>query len=302
MSIRDRFEDLYPATAIERVLGVLQTPELTDRVRDALRKVGLKDAKPAEQIQQIWRQAKSYLESVAELLGPGTGTSLTLNATGCLFAPNVEGVAVSASVAHAMASAATHFHHPGWFLHQARNAAVRVARSYPSWHTDLNSLFAHAVQRRIVYVAKTDVQRLPGVGDLDAILSALSIQEVGASNGCTADDWERALAGVSAESACILSVTPNGLSAEQEKAQRHAAREAARAAGIEVIELAADASISPTLSRQVHLPQLSERAADHDGLLIVPLHLFLGAPAGYLALSGEKRAAELQEKATASGT
>ncbi len=302
MSIRDRIEDLYPAAAIERVLGALQAPELSDRMRDALRRVGLKDAKPAEQIQQIWRQAKTYLDAVAELLGQESSSSLTLNATGALFGPHVEGIAVSATVAHAMASAATHFHHPGWLLQQARSTALRIAQAYPSWHTDLNSLLTHAVRGRTVFVAKTDVQRLPGIGDLDAILAGLSVREVGASNGCAADDWSRAFSGATAESACLFMVTPNGLPEQQETAQCHTARQIARESGIEVIELAANACVTPALEKQIGLPLIASRAADSDGICIVPLHLFVGAPTGYVALGSEKRTTDLQEAAAAGGT
>lgn len=61
-----KLEEFLPPQALTKVLDLLSQPQLTNAVRETLQKVGLRDANPVGQVQDAWRQARGWFESVVE--------------------------------------------------------------------------------------------------------------------------------------------------------------------------------------------------------------------------------------------
>ena len=103
--IPSRLEDLLPVAAFEKVVDVLQRPELSTKVRDALAMVGLKEANPLAQVQQAWQQARSWLGTIAGDVN--LRENRLINATGQLFQPDFERVPMSTAACLSQARAAS---------------------------------------------------------------------------------------------------------------------------------------------------------------------------------------------------
>ncbi len=53
VKIPTKLEELLPPAAFGKILDVLNQPTLSGAVRDALNRVGIKDASPVEQVQEL---------------------------------------------------------------------------------------------------------------------------------------------------------------------------------------------------------------------------------------------------------
>ncbi|GIW99243.1 MAG: hypothetical protein KatS3mg111_2576 [Pirellulaceae bacterium] len=306
VSIRDRLEDLYPAAAIERVFNALQTPDVAGRLKEAMRRAGLKDHRPLEQIQQqvqrAWREARTWLDALSAQLEAGETSPSILNATGQLFHPTVDGVAVPISVAHAMASAASHVHHSQALRNRVQAWVLRHLHTHASWHVSLADALSLLLRGRTVLIAKSDMQRVAGLGGLDALLADCQLREVGATNGTVAEDWQPVLERLDAATAVILMVSPNGLAADQYHRQRQTTLDAAIASGVEVVELVGDATLDRTLPERYGMPYLPTVLDAHPGIVVIPLHLFLGAPGGCALFGPADCMKKLQRQSDLRGT
>lgn len=305
--IPNRLEDLYPASAIEKILDTLQQPDLSGKVREALGKVGLRDANPLEQVQQAWQQARSWLETIGSL-GSSESISGQLNATGQLFGHSFAGVPIGNSVAHTLAASSTQFLSNEAIQGKMRRASASSFGSSHSacWLTSTHAGLHALLGERKVLIAKTDLVRIPCLGDLNAMLRGVDLFEVGAVNGCGQDDWLQAFEALngqpSSDHACVLIVSPNGLSVEEARSQRAMSIEQAGHRRLPVFELLADGVVHPGLHEAFGFPDLKTRLADGTEAIVAPLDLFLGAPRGAAVVGSGQQIESIARLAALSGT
>lgn len=297
VKIPTRLEELLPAGAMEKVLNALSQPEIPASVREALGKLGWKDAKnPLGQVQEAWQQARTWLESVVDL-SPKTERSVAvLNATGSLFAHGLDYAPQSTSAAYGYAKAATSFQNGAHLKARAHEIAQSLFGKRVAWVQSpavaVRSLAATPSAKAGVVISRADAVRVPGFGDVRNMLTAWNgtIEEIGAANGASPSDWEQTLA----EKKLLLLVSPNNLGSEAATAQRAAAIEVARRVGVRVAELLIDgiACSEPSQSAQqsysLGLPDVRRRLSEGADLVLLPTHLLLAGPNGMLVVGDEQ--------------
>ena len=283
VKIPTKFEDLLPPAALGKILEVLNQPALSGAVREALHRVGIKDASPVEQVQEAWQQARDWVGQLANrMVNPVQANPQLINATGELARAEWQGFPMAPSVAGAYGIQAVNFHYASRLEEAAQHATVKLLQ------VD-DALFANSLATAIQLiqgafkscaVSRADTVRIPGFGDIGAMLTAGSqhIHEVGATNGATEEDWSRTI--TSAEQAIVL-VSPNSLSASDADQQRLAALKVAKVTGAAVIELLVDGICAPnTPDSTFQFPVVQERLHSGATVVVLPLDGFLGGPAG----------------------
>ena len=298
VKIPNRLEDLYPATAIEKILEAIQQPDISGRVRETLNKVGLRDVNPLEQVQHAWQQARSWLDSMA---GDANWDrdSLHINATGKLFSSDLGSVPVSSSIAQVFVKHATRFHDPGIHDRQVENTLRHEFQSTGCFAGSVSAALRHLIGNRQVLIAKTDLVRIPGLGNVASMLAGLQVIEVGPANGCSSQDWQSALNNSADSESCVLLVSPNTLSAADGQQQNTSAIDAAKQSSVPVFELSADVVLHEALTEKLDMPRLG--CSDGIAALIAPLHLLLAAPTGALVLGEELKIEALRAALQESG-
>lgn len=290
VKIPNRLEDLYPAGAVEKVLAALHQPELTGKVRSALGKVGLGEIHPLEQMQEAWKQARSWIESLGTDTEIGSESSL-INATGQLWHEAIEQTPISGSVARAYAAAAATFQNESVLRHKCDGTATSIFGSaHVCWLSHTWLAIRALVGNRQVLVAKTDGVRIAGLGNVGEILQGLATIEVGAANGCTLQDWHDAfsmakqkdgkVADAPGERCCILLVSPSGHSLKESAAHREQALAFAAQSQVAVFELLADATLNEKLGKTFGFSSVTKTLETGTDVAIAPLNLLLGAPTG----------------------
>lgn len=305
VKIPTRLDDLLPAAAMERMFEVFQHPELSQKVRDAMGRVGLgRQATPLDKVKEAWLQARSWLDSLVEGSTSSNATAL-LNATGRLIPAPWRGLPVAPPVAYGYARGAMSYQDVAAV---ERKAEAVIADTFPGkqavWVSSvldaLNLLENAQFASGGLVIARCDAVRLPAVGDVRAMLSTngRTLLEVGAANGVSEGEWARALNG---EQQTLLLVSPNGLSAGDARDLRQAGVRAARDAQATVAELLADGCLHPQLIEQFGFPDLRQRLETGTDVVIVPLSLLLGGTAGALILGSAQHLAELRTLADSLG-
>lgn len=317
VKIPSRIEDLFPAAAVEKILDVLQQPDLSGKLRETLDKVGLREINPLEQVQQAWQQARSWIQSLVDD-DQSAADSNVVNATGQLLREDFANVPVCSSVAQVYANAAAKFLQ----RERVQSRAIRAARhAFPNhstcWTSGPFTASQALLDGRQVLIAKTDLVRIQGIGDVSALLQGISVVEVGPSNGCEQHDWQEAIqtAQVRDESnrqttgqssartsICILVVSPNNLSAEVSQQQMHQAIAAAQAADIPIFGLLADGVVNKTLAEEYRFPLLHSHLDAGLDASICPLHLLLGGTEGALIVGKEEFVAPAAQWSRLRGT
>jgi L-seryl-tRNA(Ser) seleniumtransferase len=93
-------QQIIPPAAAKKVLELLHQPALTQAVKDAAQKIGWPEIQAPGQIQEIWQQAKQWMEST---LNGGQNTvplsSAVINGTGRIFHSTLGGVPLPLGVA-----------------------------------------------------------------------------------------------------------------------------------------------------------------------------------------------------------
>lgn len=279
IKIPRRLEDLVPSAAIEKVLDVLNQPELYQNVKDAARK-SVQDYSPVEKVQSAWQQTRLWLE---ELTGASSqaGAVEILNATGALFYAPVEGLPASPLSAYGLAKASTGFRDAALQKKQAEHVAREIASAphcifASAVSASLSALAVASGAKRCV-VAQCDLSRIGGIGNLARIVNSMNweVVTIGASNGCSAEDWRVVESGD-----LVLTVSPNGLSPQQCEAQANAALQAAKDKSALSVQILADGIFTHTESAP-KFPLVGERIAQ-GAVTITPLNLLLGGPSGAL--------------------
>lgn len=291
VKIPSRLEELLPAGAVEKVLEVLQQPNISGSVREAFKGVGLEEKNPLEQVQQAWRQARSWLETLAGQFEGHSRESTTINASGSLLNFDLSGVPMSSTVSHSYAKTASSFQF-GPALCEKANAVVSDLTHGASGVWLADSLFAlqvlqqHASTTGGIVLSRTDAVRVPGFGDVRSMLTGLGqrIVEVGAANGATEADWKAVL---KSEGQMLLLVSPNGLNGKSSSEQREVAVKVAKQVGAQVVELLIDGVVNRPISEAHGFPLLQSRLEAGADLVILPLNVLLGGPSGVLVCGKE---------------
>lgn len=306
MKFPTKFEQFLPPAAVSKVLDLLSQPALSHVVRETLQKVGLKDANPVGQVQDAWRQARGWFESVIDrVLEQNHASPAAINASGQLFDPRWSSLPTNTVVLQALAAAAVNFQDQvrlekfaGEVGMAATSAQAVLFVSTPS--AVLAMLASSSTFRGGLVIARADVLRIPGSTDVRGILAAGSngFTDVGAVNGTSEDEWRLAL---NSNQKTLLLISPNSLEGEEAKSQRAAAMVAARAQRACVVEFLFDATLDSTLAERLNFPLLSSVLSTGVDLVIAPLDGLLGGPSGALVAGREDLIESLRTTAAASG-
>lgn len=295
-----RFDELLPPAAVSRVLDLLSQPNLSSTVREALNKVGLKDANPVGQIQEAWRQARGWVESVAQqVLHQTEASPAVINATGRLFDARWSSLPCDSVVVQSMAAAAVSFQDQSLLEKYAERTAVEsTGAQAAATACNISALCGAFLNSKCavggIVISRSDIVRLPGSIDLRHLLSGLTrVTEVGAVNGAGADEWKQALV---SDSQLVVLVSPNNLTSEEAGEQRAAALAAARSKGCKVVEILFDAVLDEQASLKYGLPLVSSRIVSGIDLVLCPLDHLIGGPTGAVAVGRAELVTAIRDK------
>lgn len=306
MKFPTKFEELLPPAAVSKVLDMLSQPALSNVVRETLQKVGLKDANPVGQMQDAWRQARGWFESVIDrVLEQNQASPAAINATGQLFDARWSSLPTDTVVIQALAAAAVNFQDQVQLEKFANEVGAKVAMAPAAMFTSspaacLAMLASCEEFSGGLVIARADVLRIPGSTDIRGILAAGSngFTDVGAVNGTTAEEWRAAL---TSSSKSLLLISPNSLEVDEARAQRAAAIASAQAQRARVVEFVFDATQDQALSQQLGLPMLSNCLSSGADLVVAPLDGLLAGPAGALVAGREDLIESLRAAASTRG-
>jgi len=296
VKIPSRLEDLLPLGAFERVMDALHRPELSQRVREAISKVGLKEVNPLDQVQEAWQQARSWLGTLME--GDPRVSSQMINATGALFRDDSDVLPLASAVSLSFARSAAGFFDRQHCLNRAAEIVPRcLGAKHHLWLSE-PLLAVHVAVKALapggVLIPRADCVRIPGLGELHAALTCFgnSVTEVGAANGASLQDWHSTLQ--DAPGKAIVTTSLNGMSARASKASRDWLMEAAKQHGNPVIELLVDGSTDRQTCQQYGLPLASEQVVHAGHVILLPTHLLLGGVRGVICLGDETAIVAMQ--------
>ncbi len=288
VKIPRRLDELVPAAAMEKLLEVLQQPDISGRVRDALHKVGLHDAAPLEKVRDAWQQARGWIDSVAEKVVGSVSSPRLLNASGQMFTNSLSTIPWGTSVAHEFASTVVIYQSPVALARKGEEVARRHLGSHTvAWLSStseaLRLLASGTDGVDGVVLSRLDAVRIAGLGDIRSMLAASSnrLIEVGASNGVRAEDWQLAL---THKKQIVVLASPNNLSAVDKRQHRETAVTAAQQSGAKVIELLADGVINQTLAERYGFPLALQALESGADVVVLPTQLLLGGPVGAIVI------------------
>ncbi len=246
--------------------------------------MGLGDPKAFNTVQDGWKQARSWLQALAEKSPDISYRPRMINATGQLLGEQFERVPMNPAVALDWAAAATGQQQEQHPLSRSRQAAMDRFQRPVAWinHPLGALLLLHKLAPAGIVISRADAVRVPGFGDVRAMLTAFgnAVTETGAANGAQEKDWESAL---TSKQQIALLVSPNSLSRQAAAEQRAAALKAAKLRGASVVELLIDGVVSQELSNQYGFPDVAERLSSGADLVLLPMHLLMAAPPVMLA-------------------
>ena len=305
MRIPRRLDEILPAAAMEKFLDVLQQPDISGRVREALHRVGLQDNSPLDKAKTAWQQARSWLDTLVDGASNTASGQVTLNARGQLLSHEMPEIPLTPAVAYGFATAATHYQIAADVDAKA-DAAVEhlLGRHASAWlisAADALRMLASAEGcRGGVVLSRVDAVRIIGLGDVHAMLSAgaVPLREIGASNGVSAEDWQAALTG---PGQIVVLSSPNSLTRDEAQVHRNQAIAAARAAGAKVVEILADGAVSPELCDTYGFPDVRQRLDQGADVVVWPLHLLAGGPSGALVVGDAELISAVRRRAEATG-
>jgi seryl-tRNA(Sec) selenium transferase len=304
VKIPTKFEDLLPPAALGKILEVLNQPALSGAVRDALHRVGIKDASPVEQVQEAWQQARDWVGQLANrMVNPVQANPQLINATGELARSEWQGFPMAPSVAEAYGIQAVNFHFTSRLEDAAQHATTKLLQVDDALLVNSLAAALQLIQSafKSCAISRADTVRIPGFGDIGAMLNAGNQHpfEVGATNGATAEDWSRTI--TSPEHAILL-ISPNSLSPGDAEQQRVAALKVSKSTGAAVIELLADGICTQNIPQTTfQFPVAQERLHSGATAVVLPMDGFLGGPAGALIAGNGRLVRTLRQSIAASG-
>lgn len=301
-----KLEELLPPAAVTKVLDLLSQPVLTNAVRETLHKVGLKE-NPVGQVQEAWRQARGWFESVIDrVMEQNQASPAAINATGQLFDARWSSLPTDTVVAQALLAAAVNFQDQV----QLEDFAARVAAQVTGGPSAMFASSPAACLAMLanctafhggLVIARTDVLRIPGSVDIRAILAAGTngFIDVGAVNGTTDREWQEALTG---SQQTLLLISPNSLENSEARAQRDNAIARAKTHGSRVVEVLFDATQDNQLAERLGFPLLSASLSNGADLVIAPLDGLIAGPGGALIAGRTDLVESLRMTANSAGT
>ncbi|MCC7337502.1 MAG: hypothetical protein IT422_20615 [Pirellulaceae bacterium] len=305
MKIPRRLDEILPAAAMEKFLDVLQQPDISGKVREALHRVGLQDNSPLDKVKEAWQQARSWLDTLSANTANPDGEPLTLNASGQLLSSSLREIPLAPAVAYGYAKAATHYQTAASVDQKATTAVEHLlGRHASTWLGStaeaLRLLASGDGSRAGVVLSRVDAVNIAGVGNIHAMLSAgkNSLREIGAANGVSASDWQQA---VVEPGQCVVLSSPNSLSLSDAARHRSQAIEAAHKVGAKVVEVLADGVLSSELVSRYGFPDVRHCLNHGADVVIWPLHLLLGGPSGALVIGDSELIAAVARSAESSG-
>lgn len=305
MRIPRRLDEILPAAAMEKFLDVLQQPDISGKLREALHRVGLQENSPLDKVKTAWQQARSWLDTLAEDGANSGSGQVILNAGGQLLSQQLPEIPLSPAVAYGFAKAATHYQLAAAVDAKAQTAVEHLlGRHAAAWLSStsdaLRLLTSTDACHGGVVLSRVDAVRVAGLGDIHAMLSAghARLREVGAANGVSAEDWQACL---TEPGQVVVLSSPNNLTRDEAVAHREQAIATARAAGAKVIEILADGVLSPELCDQFGFPDVRHCLDQGADVVVWPLHLLAGGPSGALVVGDSQLVTTVQRRAEASG-
>ncbi len=301
-----KLEEIVPPAAVTKVLDLLSQPALTNVVRETLNKVGIKEANPVGQVQEAWRQARGWFESVVDrVLEQHKASPAAINASGVLFDPRWSSLPMDSVVVQALVASAVSFQDQQQLnefaakvVADATGGAAAMLTTSPAACLALLSE-CEAFHGGLI-IPRTDVLRIPGRGDVRALLAGgkNSFTDIGAVNGAAAEDWEGAV--ISSDETVLL-ISPNSLETKEASTQRSLAIQRAKSVGAKVVELLFDATIDAQVAERIGVPLLSQSLATGADVVIAPLDGLLSGPAGALIAGREDIVASMRTCAQVMG-
>lgn len=311
MRIPRRLDEILPAAAMEKFLEVLQQPDISGRVREALHRAGLQENSPLDKVKTAWQQARAWLDTLTDD-GANSGVGqVALNASGQLLSHELAEIPLSPAVAYGYARAATNYQIAAAVDAKAKATVEHLlGRHASAW---LNSvadglrILASADacdggggSGGVLVLSRVDAVRIPGLGNIHAMLSAghAPLREIGAANGVSVEDWQSGLTG---SGQVVVLSSPNNLARDEARAHRDQAIAVARAAGAKVIEVLADGVSSTELRDKFGFPDVRQCLDQGADVVVWPLHLLAGGPSGALVVGDSELVATVQRQAEATG-
>ena len=93
-------QQLLPPLAANKLVELMNQPNLASAVREAAQKLGWQDANAPAQVQELWHQAKQWFESaVVSPESTDAPRSAFLNGTGEIFSSSVAGIPLPTGIA-----------------------------------------------------------------------------------------------------------------------------------------------------------------------------------------------------------
>ncbi len=290
---------------MEKFLDVLQQPDISGKVREALHRVGLQDNSPLDKVKEAWQQARSWLDTLADGAAKTDGEPLTLNASGQLLTSSLREIPLAPAVAYGYAKAATHYKIAAGVNQKATTAVEHLlGRHASAWLGStaeaLRLLASGNGCRAGVVLSRVDAVHIAGLGNIHAMLSAgnHSLREIGAANGVSEADWQT---GIVEPGQCVVLSSPNNLPLGDAQRHRSQAIAAAHAAGAKVVEVLADGLLNTELVSRYGFPDVRQCLTHGADVVVWPLHLLLGGPSGALVIGDAELVAPLARSAEISG-
>lgn len=300
-----RLEEILPPQAVSKVLDLLSQPQLTNAVRETLQKVGLRDANPVGQVQDAWRQARGWFESVIDrVMEQNQASPAGINGTGTLFDARWPSLPGNSVAIQALVASSVSFQDQAQLEQFATRSAAAAVGAQAALLVNSTAAALALLARSSSFqgglvLSRTDILRIPGAADVRAIFESgkNAFVDVGAVNGATEDDWKSALtqAGQS-----LVRISPNSLELDDDRRQCAAALARAREVGARVVDVVLDATLDEGIA-QLGFPLLSSRLSNGTDLVIAPLDGLLGGPSGAVIAGSEDIVQSLRTAALASG-
>lgn len=301
-----RLEEFLPPQAVSKVLDLLSQPVLTNAVRETLHKVGIRDANPVGQVQDAWRQARGWFESVIDRVTEQHQASpAAINGTGTLFDSRWPSLPGNSVAVQALVASAISFQDQAQLEQFATRSAAATLGAQSALLVSSTAAAIALLARASTFqgglvLSRTDILRIPGAADVRAILESGRnvFADIGAVNGATEEDWRAAL---TQSSQSLVRISPNSLELDDDRKQNAASLARAREVGARVVDVLLDATLDEGLA-EMGFPMLSSRLASGSDLVIAPLDGLLGSPAGAVIAGKEDVVQSLRSAALASGS
>lgn len=301
VKIPRRLDDILPTLTMEKLLDVLQQPDISGKVREALHQVGLHDAAPIDRVREAWQQARGWLDSVTESVAGATTYPRALNGSGQMLSSSFVAVPWGTVVAYEFAKVATDYQSHSNLMRQAEELTRRQfgnqATTYLSSTSEALRLLASSPAASDgVVVARVDAVRIAGLGDIRSMLAAATnpLVEIGAANGVRAEEWSQALR---SPRQMVVLASPNNLPLKERRQLRLDAIAAAKACGAKVIEVLADGVVSPPLIEHYQFPDVAQACESGADVVILPSQFLLGGPLGAVVIGQQELVSRLHAKA-----